>query len=133
MKGDTPEQGTREASDAGPSRSHARLILAVIIAAVFLDVIDFSVVQVALPTIQREFRVEYAESQWIIGAYGLTLAGFLMVSGRAGDLYGHKRVFVIGIGAFTLSYLTGGVDTLLTALSVPRGVEGIAAPLMTGT
>src|SRR2546427_6787167 len=133
MKGDTPEQGTREASDAGPSRSHARLILAVIIAAVFLDVIDFSVVQVALPTIQREFRVAYAESQWIIGAYGLTLAGFLMVSGRAGDLYGQKRVFVIGIGAFTLSSLTAGFAPSLLALIVSRAVQGVAAAMTTVT
>src|SRR2546422_7740646 len=63
--------------------AHARLILAVIIAAAFLDVVDFSVVQVALPTIQREFLAPLAESQWVTGVYGLTLAGFLMVSGRA--------------------------------------------------
>ena len=60
---------------------HARLILAVVIAAAFLDVVDFSVVQVALPTIQREFLAPLAESQWVTGVYGLTLAGFLMVSG----------------------------------------------------
>src|SRR5437899_7243963 len=73
--------------------SHARMTLALIIIAGFLDVIDFSIVQVALPTIRTELVVSLAESQWIIGAYGLTLAGFLMLSGRAGDVYGQKKLF----------------------------------------
>ncbi len=64
--------------------SRAPIILAVVIAACFLDVVDFSVVQVALPTIQHEFLVSFASAQWVLGVYGLTMAGFLMVSGRAG-------------------------------------------------
>src|SRR6266851_1770458 len=71
------------------TRSRTRLTLVLIIAAGFLDVIDFSIVQVALPTIRTELMISLAESQWIIGAYGLTLAGFLLLSGRAGDIYGH--------------------------------------------
>ena len=62
-------------------KTRTRLILALIITAGFLDVIDFSIVQVALPTIQTELVVSLAESQWIIAAYGLTLAGFLLLSG----------------------------------------------------
>ncbi len=88
----------RESEEAKPrvyalSKSRTRLILGLIIAAGFLDVIDFSIVQVALPTIQTELVVSLAESQWIIGAYGLTLAGFLLLSGRAGDIYGQKKLF----------------------------------------
>jgi len=64
-----------ETSTLTPARSHARLILMLVLIAGFLDVVDFSIVQVALSTIQREFVVSLAESQWIIGAYGLTMAG----------------------------------------------------------
>src|SRR5437879_8738689 len=113
--------------------AHARLILAVIIAAAFLDVVDFSVVQVALPTIQREFLAPLAESQWVTGVYGLTLAGFLMVSGRAGDVYGQKRLFLSGIVLFTVSSLSAGLAPSLLSLVVSRAIQGIAAAMTTAT
>src|SRR2546426_12594376 len=83
--------------------SRTRMTLALIIIAGFLDVIDFSIVQVALPTIRTELVVSLAESQWIIGAYGLTLAGFLFLSGRGGDIFGQKKLFVTGINLFTVA------------------------------
>src|SRR5437899_12992575 len=113
--------------------AHARLILAVIIAAAFLDVVVFSVVQVALPTIQREFLAPLAESQWVTGVYGLTLAGFLMVSGRAGDVYGQKRLFLFGIVLFTVSSLSAGLAPSLLSLVVSRAIQGIAAAMTTAT
>src|SRR5438093_3852509 len=106
------------------TKSRTRLILALIIAAGFLDVIDFSIVQVALPTIRTELVVSLAESQWIIGAYGLTLAGFLMLSGRAGDVYGQKKLFVFGIVLFTISSLAAGLSPTLLSLVVASGVQG---------
>ena len=117
----------------GAVASHGRLILAVIIAAAFLDVVDFSVVQVALPTIQREFLAPLAESQWVTGVYGLTLAGFLMVCGRAGDVYGQKRLFIFGIVLFTLSSLSAGLAPSLLSLVVSRAIQGIAAAMTTAT
>src|SRR6266566_4768337 len=69
----------------------------------FLDIIDFSIVQVALPTIRTQFLATYADLQWVIGAYGLTLAGFLMLMGRAGDVYGQKKIFIAGIVLFTIA------------------------------
>src|SRR5712692_2124379 len=68
------EASPRTLTQVGP---RARMTLALIIIAGFLDVIDFSIVQVALPTIRTELKVSLTESQWIVGAYGLTLAGFL--------------------------------------------------------
>ena len=112
---------------------HTRIILALVIAATFLDVIDFSIVQVALATIEREFLAPLAEIQWIIGAYGLTMAGFLMVSGRAGDIYGQKRVFVIGIVLFTVASLTAGLSVSLLMLIVSRAVQGVGAAITTAT
>src|SRR2546428_14121549 len=107
MKQETVEQPASPAKD--PEASRLRVILAVVIAAVFLDVVDFSVIQVALPTIQNEFGASLASAQWIIGVYGLTLAGFLMVSGRAGDVYGQKRIFVPGVGGFPIPSPPRGV------------------------
>ena len=122
-----------ESQARGAVVSHARLILAVVIAAAFLDVVDFSVVQVALPTIQREFLAPLAESQWVTGVYGLTLAGFLMVSGRAGDVYGQKRLFLFGIVLFTVSSLSAGLAPSLLSLVVSRAIQGIAAAMTTAT
>src|SRR6266487_6467307 len=115
------------------NKSRTRLILGLIIAAGFLDVIDFSIVQVALPTIQTELVISLAESQWIIGAYGLTLAGFLLLSGRAGDIYGQKKLFVFGIVLFTVASFTGGLAPSLLSLIVSRAIQGIGAAISTAT
>jgi EmrB/QacA subfamily drug resistance transporter len=114
-------------------KHRTRLILALIITAGFLDVIDFSIVQVALPTIQTELVVSLAESQWIIGAYGLTLAGFLLLSGRAGDIYGQKKLFVFGIVLFTVASFTGGLAPSLLSLIISRAIQGIGAAISTAT
>ena len=134
MKHETREEQQPTTSQAETrAASHARLILAVVISAAFLDVVDFSVVQVALPSIQREFHESLASAQWIIGVYGLTLAGFLMVSGRAGDVYGQKTIFVVGIIGFALSSLTAGFAPSLLILIVSRGIQGVAAAMTTAT
>src|SRR5713226_9060206 len=116
---------------SAPTKNRTRLILALIITAGFLDVIDFSIVQVALPTIQTELVVSLAESQWIIGAYGLTLAGFLLLSGRAGDIYGQKKLFVFGIVLFTVASFTGGLAPSLLSLIVSRAIQGVGAAIST--
>src|SRR3989454_11907459 len=133
MSIETVEQEDRSPSTEAALPSHTGVILAVVIAACFLDVVDFSVVQVALPSIQREFHETLASAQWIIGVYGLTMAGFLMVSGRAGDLYGQKKIFVIGIVGFALSSLTAGFATSLLVLVISRGIQGVAAAMTTAT
>ena len=115
------------------NKPRTRLILILIIAAGFLDVIDFSIVQVALPTIRAELVVSLAESQWIIGAYGLTLAGFLLLSGRAGDIYGQKKLFVFGIVLFTVASFTGGLAPSLLSLIVSRAIQGVGAAISTAT
>jgi len=121
------------AQTATLAKTRTRLILALIITAGFLDVIDFSIVQVALPTIQTELVVSLAESQWIIGAYGLTLAGFLLLSGRAGDIYGQKKLFVFGIVLFTVASFTGGLAPSLLSLIISRAIQGIGAAISTAT
>ncbi len=121
------------AQGTGRQAAHVRLVFAVIIAAYFLDVIDASIVQVALPTIRTQFVSTLADSQWIIGAYGLTLAGFLLLMGRAGDVYGQKKVFVAGIIVFTLASFAGGLAPSLLTLIIFRAVQGIGAAMTTVT
>src|SRR5881628_3122781 len=113
--------------------THARLTFTLIIAAVFLDVVDFSIIQVALPSIRTQFIVSLADSQWIVGAYGITMAGFLLLSGRAGDIYGQKKLFISGIVLFTIASMTGGFATSLLFLVVSRAIQGIGAAISTVT
>ena len=112
---------------------HAKLVFTLVITAVFLDVVDFSIVQVALPTIRDQFAVSLADSQWLIGAYGITMAGLLMISGRAGDIYGQKKLFISGIVLFTLASLTGGFASSFLFLVTSRAIQGIGAAISSVT
>ncbi len=98
-----------------------------------MDIIDASIVTVALPTIRTEFAASIADSQWIYGAYTITLAGTLMLMGRAGDVYGQKKVFVIGLIVFTIASFTGGLAPSFLSLVVSRLVQGIGAAMTTVT
>src|SRR6266852_3105881 len=85
-------------SNSPPSPvKYVRLIFFLVIIAYFMDIIDASIVTVALPSIRLEFGASIANSQWIYGAYAITLAGFLLLMGRAGDTYGQKKIFVGGL------------------------------------
>src|SRR5260370_41878758 len=84
------------------------LILTLLVAAQFVIVLDFSIVQIALPTMRAELGISLADSQWIVSAYGLTFAGLLLLSGRASDLYGRRKLFSIGLIIFAISSMAGG-------------------------
>ena len=112
---------------------HVRLVFALVIAAFFMDIIDASIVQVALPSIQREFAASIVDSQWIYGAYAISLAGFLMLMGRAGDVYGQRKIFIAGLVIFTIASFTGGLAPSLLSLVISRLVQGIGAAMTTVT
>src|ERR687888_243955 len=115
------------------SSSRLSIVLAIVTLAQFMVVVDFTIVQVALPSIGREFGVSVNVLQWIITAYGLTLAGFLMLSGRVGDIYGHKKLFIIGVLLFSLASLTGGLAPSEIVLIVARIVQGLGAAMASAT
>ncbi len=121
------------AAKATPGSSHRSLVLAIVNLAQFMIVIDFTIVQVALPSIGKEFGVSINGLQWIIISYGLSLAGFLMLSGRVGDLYGHKKFFIIGIILFSLASLTAGFPPSEIVLFVARVVQGLGAAMASST
>jgi MFS family permease len=113
--------------------SHRSLILAVVNLAQFIVIIDFTIVQVALPSIGREFNVSIDGLQWIVVAYGLTLAGFLLISGRAEDLYGQKKFSIIGVLLFSISSLVSGLAPNEIVLIIARVVQGLAAAMASAT
>ena len=120
-------------SNSPSSVQHVRLIFFLVIIAYFMDIIDASIVTVALPSIRLEFGASIANSQWIYGAYAITLAGFLLLMGRAGDIYGQKKIFVSGLVIFTIASFTGGIAPSLLSLIISRSVQGIGAAMTTVT
>src|ERR1051325_8963339 len=127
------QKSNSSTSTRAGSSSRRSLVLALVILAQFMVVIDFTIVQVALPSIGREFGVSVNVLQWIVTAYGLTLAGFLMLSGRLGDIYGHKKLFIIGILLFSLASLTGGLAPSEIVLILARVIQGLGAAMASAT
>ncbi len=90
-----------------------------------MGILDFSIVNVALPSIQRTFHLTPAELQWVVSAYALMFGGFLLLGGRAADLFDRKRVFMLGLGLFSLASLTGG-SSCSTSERASRRFQGLS-------
>src|SRR5215469_16165751 len=102
------------------------IILAIACVAQFMVVLDVSIVNVALPSIGRDLHYTPSGLQWVVNAYVLTFAGFLLLGGRAADLFGRRRVYLFGMGLFTLASLAGGIATDAAWLTAARAVQGVA-------
>jgi EmrB/QacA subfamily drug resistance transporter len=127
------QKSNSSTSTRAGSSSRRSLVLALVILAQFTVVIDFTIVQVALPSIGRELSVSINGLQWIVTGYSLTWAGFLMLSGRMGDIYGHKTLFIIGVILFSLASLTGGLAHSEIVLIVARVLQGLGAAMSSAT
>jgi predicted MFS family arabinose efflux permease len=110
------------------TRSRAA-VLALLCAADLLVMLDGMVVTVALPAIERELGTARADLQWVVTAYTLPLGAFLLVGGRAGDLYGRRRALVAGLVTFALASLAAGLARATGPLLAARAVQGIGAAL----
>jgi EmrB/QacA subfamily drug resistance transporter len=106
------------------------LTLVLLCAVQFLDVVDGSIVNVALPSIQRSLHFSQQNLQWVASGYVLTYGGFLLLGGRAADLLGRRRVLVAGVVLFALCSLAGGLATREGTLIAARILQGIGAALM---
>src|SRR5919112_6648795 len=115
------------------SSSQLSVVLALITLVQFMIAVDAMIVQVALPSIGKEFGVSINGLQWIVTAYGLTLAGFLLFSGRSGDIYGHKKLFIIGILLFSIASLVGGLASSEFVLIISRIIQGLGAAMASAT
>ena len=104
--------------------------LALACVAQFMVILDVSVVNVALPSIRTSLGFSEADLQWVVNAYTVTFAGFLLLGGRAADLLGQKRVFVAGMLLFAFASLVGGLANSQATLIVARAVQGLGAAVI---
>jgi EmrB/QacA subfamily drug resistance transporter len=96
----------------------------------FMVILDATIVNVALPSIQADLGMSDSGLQWVVNAYALLFGGFLLLGGRAGDLIGRKRIFLAGVVLFTVASLLCGVAQNETMLIVMRGLQGLGAALV---
>ena len=107
--------------------------LSAVCAGVFMLLLDITIVNVALPDIERGFHASLSDLQWVIDAYALTLAAFLLTAGSLADLLGRRRVFAAGIVLFTLGSLACGVATGPLFLILARAAQGVGGAIMFAT
>ncbi|HEY7176042.1 MAG TPA: MFS transporter [Micromonosporaceae bacterium] len=105
--------------------------LPVILAGTFMVTLDFFIVNVAIPTMQRSLHATTTEIQWTVAGYALAIAAGVITAGRLGDLYGRRRMYSIGLALFTLASLACGVAGTAAELVAARVAQGLAAALMT--
>lgn len=122
--------GKEAVGSAEKKQTNHWLILILVALAQFMVVLDVSIVNVALPAIQTAFTMSNTSLQWIITAYTLTFGGFLLLGGRAADLFGRRRIFLIGVVLFTLASLADGLANSGGQLIIYRGIQGLAAAFM---
>jgi EmrB/QacA subfamily drug resistance transporter len=122
---------TEDLAERQNSSKFSALILLTM--AQFLVVLDLSIVTIALPSIIKGLGTSVSLVQWVVSAYGLTLAGFLLLSGRLGDTYGHKRLFAAGLVIFSLASLASGLAPSIGLLIAARAVQGVGAAIGSAT
>ncbi|HQU26361.1 MAG TPA: MFS transporter, partial [Acidimicrobiales bacterium] len=120
----------RHSTTAG---KHLGLALLVISGAQLMIVLDATIVNVALPTIRTALHFSLDNLEWVITAYSLTFGGLLLFGGRTGDLFGKRRMFMVGIGVFALASLLGGLATSDVWLIVTRGLQGVGGAIASPT
>jgi EmrB/QacA subfamily drug resistance transporter len=117
-------------STTPPSRAvHPGIVLALVCGVQFMVILDLAIVNVAIPSVQADLRLDPADLQWVVITYGLTLGGFLLLGGRAADLFGRRAVLVAGLAIFTAASLVAGLSGSFAQLVVARGIQGVGAAL----
>ena len=115
----------------GRGAAHPTVLLAATILGSSVAFIDSSVVNVALPAIQRDLAASAADIQWVVNAYLLPLSALVLLGGAAGDHYGRRRVFVAGLGVFTVASLGCAAAPSLGVLIAARALQGVGAAMLT--
>jgi EmrB/QacA subfamily drug resistance transporter len=126
-----PEALTHAPSAPSPPRNvNPWLVLVIACMAQFMVVLDITVVNIALPSVQRGLHFSPSNLQWIVNAYTLVFGGFLLLGGRAADLIGRKRLFMAGVIVFTLASMLNGVAQSSGMLIIGRGLQGLGGALV---
>jgi EmrB/QacA subfamily drug resistance transporter len=117
-------------SGAGPARSWTLIAVAL---GTFMTYLDNNIINVAIPTIQRDLHLTESGIEWVVSAYILLFAGLLLAGGRLADVFGRKRLFVIGLTIFTAASLLAGLSGQVDLLIASRALQGVGAALLTPT
>src|SRR3954451_12737977 len=125
--------GAVAASVVWPAMHRKWWTLIAVCVATFMLLLDITIVNVALPDIERQLGATFSELQWVVDAYALMLASLLLTAGSLADLYGRRIVFAIGLALFTLASLGCGLAPSAVALDVARGAQGIGGAVMFAT
>jgi MFS family permease len=112
------------------AEKHPYLVLGIVLTAVFMNLLDVSIVNVAIPSIQDDLGASFAEVQLVLAGYQLAFACLLITGGRLGDIFGRKRLFIAGMALFTLASLLCGLAPSPIMLIVSRVIQGAGAGLM---
>jgi EmrB/QacA subfamily drug resistance transporter len=116
-----------------PSLERKWWTLIAVCTAIFMLLLDITVVNVALPDIQRSLHSSFSDLQWVVDAYSLTLAAFLLTAGVVGDIYGRREVFASGLALFSVASLVCGLSTTSLMLNLARAVQGVGGAIMFAT
>jgi EmrB/QacA subfamily drug resistance transporter len=122
-----------QAGQASPEvrqQTHQTRQLALILVAAFMVVLDFSIVNVALPSIEHELHLAQSQVQWVVTGYAIAFGGLLILGGRAADLLGRRRMFIAGLIAFSLASLAGGLAQDPVLLIASRVIQGAGAAVV---
>ncbi|RNL84578.1 MFS transporter [Halostreptopolyspora alba] len=117
--------------DSSPTKGSTRwVVLGVVLIALFMDLVDATIVNIVLPRMQSGLNADYSAAQWILAGYSLTFALALVTGGRLGDILGRRRMFLVGMAGFTLASVVCGAAPVAEVLIAGRLVQGLAAALM---
>jgi MFS family permease len=113
-----------------PSHDKRWLALYVLCTGVLMIVLDTTIVNVALPSIRADLHFSETSLVWIVNAYMLTFGGFLLLGGRLSDLYGHRRLFLLGITLFTFASVACGLSNTQVLLITARAIQGLGGAVV---
>ena len=120
----------RTPPDAGPGGVRTRLVLLVACLAQFVVVLDVSIVNVALPAMRTALGFDATGLQWVVNTYTLAFAGFLLLGGRAADVFGRRRMLLVGLGLFGVASLVGGLADTPGLLLAARAAQGLGGAVL---
>src|SRR5690625_2907984 len=112
------------------SNSRKRFALILLCAVQFMSLVDTSIVQMAIPSIQQSINLQPQLSHWVLTGYAVTCGGFMLLGGRMGDLWGRRRMLSLGMALFTLASIWAGLAGYGFELILARGVQGLGAVIM---
>jgi EmrB/QacA subfamily drug resistance transporter len=126
----TPAEATPRPPASGDVDPRRWIALAVVLVAAFMQLVDISIVNVAIPSIQRDLDASYAQIQWVLAGYQLAFAVVLITGGRLGDIFGRKRTFMLGMAGFTLASALCGLAQSPGMLIASRVLQGVMGAIM---